>query len=174
MESVTLPLLLPAASPREGLKAMRWMQRAAVIIEPRANVLSPNPRPSLIKAGEIFWGLSHQKSKLLELKTIPVYRLSVQEIRNRQLNVSDPFKTQFGYETLLDDVGFLYALVDRAGGMVKIVSRQESGILADNIQKGPQQCYCVGPYRHAYEPPPDGQTGDPCPSCPKTLHCEPD
>lgn len=163
MDTIELPLLPADAPLRFSLDLMRSAGRSAVIRDSGGKV-------DLLKAGIIFGGLAHQVSKLAKLgSSDPIFRLSISEIKEWNLDPADPHNTWDRYENFLDSKHYSYALLSSTPVSGVVVTRHEG--LTAAIGSGPKDCYCLGPGQHEF-PPPSKSSKDQCDRCTYKVHCE--
>lgn len=172
MDLIDLPLIPMTATLRAAVSAMKTRSRAGVVA--REEHLDEE-RAWLFTAADVFRGLAGHKTALADLQRKRwVLVLEDHAASSEGLDVVAPQNTWSRYERFLDRVGASYTLlrrpgIPRAADMVAIVTRHEG--LAKELSGGPKDCYCLGTLAHSF-PPPSVSSGDACPYCRATVHCE--
>jgi hypothetical protein len=163
MDTIELPRFPSDTSLRLSLNAMRAAGRSAVIRDSNDNV-------DLLKAGDIFGGLAHNIETLGKIMSSnPIFRLSIHEIQEWNLDAINPHQTWDRYEKFLDSKQHSYALLSSTAVSGVVVTRHEG--LTTAISSGPKDCYCLGPDQHEF-PPPSRSSKDKCDRCGYEVHCE--
>lgn len=184
MDTVELPYLPSYTTLRFSLDTMRLVGKSAVIRDTEGSL-------DLLKAADVFRGLSHQVSRfslkehlagdsfwllgqqvstLGDLKSKnPAFRLSIHDVQKWNLDPVNPQITPDKYEHFLDSVGASYAVLSSTPVSCVVVTRHEHQKGA--VDSGPRDCYCLGPDEHEF-PPPSKSSKDPCDRCSYEVHCE--